>query len=133
MASPTLLIPPVTSVSPDWYFFGVRPKWAPTARDRRNRAGSSMAEVKVTATKAPTPGIVISRRQTPSWRTIPSWYMVASSDRVIPAAAERAMAARAGATTVEIESSHVAMISHPDEVTALIRDAVTATAEERVA
>src|SRR3954454_12676820 len=38
--SPTLLIPPVTSVSPDWYFLGVRPKWAPTARDRRNRAGS---------------------------------------------------------------------------------------------
>ncbi len=69
----------------------------------------------------------------PAWRAIPSWYLVASSDRVIPASAERAMAARAGATTVEIESSHVAMISHPDEVTALIRDAVTATSEERVA
>jgi len=38
------------------------------------------------------------------------------------------MAERAGATTVEIESSHVAMISHPDEVTSLVRDAVAATA-----
>ena len=64
----------------------------------------------------------------PAWRDIPSWYMVASSDRVIPPAAERIMAERAGATTVEIESSHVAMISHPDEVTSLVRDAVAATA-----
>lgn len=68
----------------------------------------------------------------PAWRSIPSWYLVASSDRVIPAAAERVMAERAGATTVEIESSHVAMISHPDEVASLIRDAVTATATARV-
>jgi pimeloyl-ACP methyl ester carboxylesterase len=65
---------------------------------------------------------------TPAWRGIPSWYMVASSDRVIPPGAERIMAERAGATTTEIESSHVAMISHADEVTTLIRDAVTATA-----
>ncbi len=64
----------------------------------------------------------------PAWRSIPSWYMVASSDRVIPPAAERIMAERAGATTVEIESSHVAMISHPDEVTALVREAIAATA-----
>lgn len=63
----------------------------------------------------------------PAWRSIPSWYLVASSDRVIPPAAERVMAERAGATTVEIESSHVAMISHPDEVASLIRDAVAAT------
>ncbi|GGI48487.1 pimeloyl-ACP methyl ester carboxylesterase [Agromyces flavus] len=69
----------------------------------------------------------------PAWRSIPSWYLVASSDRVIPPAAERAMAARAGATTVEIESSHVAMISHPDEVASLIRDAVTASEEAQVA
>src|SRR3954449_1231057 len=63
IASPTLLIPPVTSVSPDWYPFGVSPKWAPTSRERRNRAGSSTAEAKVTATSGPTPGrTLISRR-----------------------------------------------------------------------
>ena len=62
----------------------------------------------------------------PAWKTIPSWYLVASSDRTIPPAAERVMAERAGATTVEIESSHVAMISHPDEVTALIQQAIDA-------
>ncbi|MET0788484.1 MAG: alpha/beta hydrolase [Cellulomonas sp.] len=62
----------------------------------------------------------------PAWKTVPSWYLVASSDRIIPPAAERVMATRAGATTVEIESSHVAMISHPDEVTALIQQAIDA-------
>jgi len=60
----------------------------------------------------------------PAWKTLPSWYLVASSDRVIPPAAERIMASRAGATTVEVDSSHVAMISHPDEVTELILAAV---------
>jgi pimeloyl-ACP methyl ester carboxylesterase len=56
----------------------------------------------------------------PGWRTIPSWYLVASNDATIPPAAELAMAARAGAHTVEIASSHFAMISHPDEVVELI-------------
>ena len=59
----------------------------------------------------------------PAWKTIPSWYLVAKQDKIIPPEAERAMAARAGATTVEISSSHVPMISHPLAVLALIRDA----------
>ena len=62
----------------------------------------------------------------PAWKTLPSWYLVASQDRVIPPAAERAMAERAGSTTVEIDSSHVAMISHPDEVADLIQQAIAA-------
>jgi len=63
----------------------------------------------------------------PAWRTIPSWYLVANQDRAIPPAAERFMAARMGAHTVQIDSSHVAMISHPDVVTRLILDADRAT------
>jgi len=59
----------------------------------------------------------------PAWNTIPSWYMVASEDSTIPPATERFMAQRAGATTVEVQSSHVAMISHPRQVTNLILDA----------
>jgi pimeloyl-ACP methyl ester carboxylesterase len=59
----------------------------------------------------------------PAWKTIPSWYLVASQDHTIPPEAERVMAERAGATTVEIDSSHVAMMSHPDEVIDLILDA----------
>jgi pimeloyl-ACP methyl ester carboxylesterase len=62
----------------------------------------------------------------PAWRTIPSWYLVASDDHAIPPATERFMAKRAGATTVEISASHVAMVSHPGAVTDLILDAARA-------
>lgn len=59
----------------------------------------------------------------PAWAEIPSWYMVATQDRIIPPEAERAMAARAGARVVEVDSSHVVMMSHPRAVTKLIREA----------
>ena len=54
---------------------------------------------------------------TPAWKTLPTWFAVAQHDEVIPPDAERQFAQRMGATTVEVDSSHVAMISHPDEVT----------------
>lgn len=56
----------------------------------------------------------------PAWAEIPSWYLVAKQDRIIPPEAEAAMAERAGATTVAVDSSHVAMMSHPGIVTKLI-------------
>ncbi len=62
----------------------------------------------------------------PAWKTIPSWYMVATEDKAIPPATERFMAQRAGAVTVEVRSSHVAMLSHPLRVVDLILDAVHA-------
>jgi pimeloyl-ACP methyl ester carboxylesterase len=63
----------------------------------------------------------------PAWKTIPSWYLVAGQDQAIPPASERFMAQRMGAHTIEIASSHVAMISHPDVVTTMITDAWRAT------
>jgi pimeloyl-ACP methyl ester carboxylesterase len=59
----------------------------------------------------------------PAWKTIPSWFMVARQDHAIPPAAERFMARRAGSHTVEIDSSHVAPVSHPAAVADLIRSA----------
>jgi pimeloyl-ACP methyl ester carboxylesterase len=59
----------------------------------------------------------------PAWKTIPSWYMVARNDRTIPPALERFFAARMHAHTVEIASSHAAMVSHPEAVTDLILNA----------
>lgn len=56
----------------------------------------------------------------PAWRSKPSWYLVAENDRMIPPAAARAMAQRAGATVSSVASSHVLMISRPSETTALI-------------
>jgi pimeloyl-ACP methyl ester carboxylesterase len=63
---------------------------------------------------------------TPAWKTLPSWYMVATNDQAIPPDAERFFAQRMGATTVEIESSHVAMVSHANAVTKLIEKAAQA-------
>lgn len=57
----------------------------------------------------------------PAWATIPSWFIIAKNDNAIPAEAQRFMAERAGAVnTVEVRASHVAMISKPGAVTALI-------------
>jgi pimeloyl-ACP methyl ester carboxylesterase len=56
----------------------------------------------------------------PAWKSHPTWYLVATQDQAIPPDAERMFAQRMGATTVEVPSSHVAMVSHPDEVVRLI-------------
>jgi pimeloyl-ACP methyl ester carboxylesterase len=60
---------------------------------------------------------------TPAWKSHPTWYLVATEDQAIPPDAERMFAQRMGATTVEVPSSHVAMVSHPDEVVSLIQAA----------
>jgi pimeloyl-ACP methyl ester carboxylesterase len=62
----------------------------------------------------------------PAWKSLPSWFLVAANDEAIPPDAERQFAGRMGATTVEIPSGHVAMVSHPDEVTQLIETAAQA-------
>jgi pimeloyl-ACP methyl ester carboxylesterase len=59
----------------------------------------------------------------PAWKSLPSWYLVAQNDEAIPPDAERQFASRMGATTVEIPASHVAMVSHPEEVAQLIEKA----------
>jgi pimeloyl-ACP methyl ester carboxylesterase len=64
----------------------------------------------------------------PAWRRLPSWYLVAQSDEAIPPDAERHLAARMGATTVEVAASHVPMVSRPDEVAALVERAADAVA-----
>ena len=65
---------------------------------------------------------------TPAWKSLPSWYFVATDDEAIPPDAERQFAARMGATTVEVASGHVAMVSHPTEVTDLLKAAAEAVA-----
>jgi pimeloyl-ACP methyl ester carboxylesterase len=59
----------------------------------------------------------------PVWKSRPSWYMVAQGDQAIPPDAERLFAKRMGATTVEVATNHVAMVSHPDDVVKLIETA----------
>src|ERR1700722_14504359 len=60
----------------------------------------------------------------PAWKSLPSWYMVAVNDEAIPPDAERSFAKRMGATTIEVSSGHLAMVSHPDQVVTVIEAAV---------
>ena len=66
----------------------------------------------------------------PAWKALPSWYLVATNDEAIPPDAERLFVSRMGATTVEVPSSHVAMVSHPDEVAQLIKTAAETCAAQ---
>ncbi|MFI0977725.1 alpha/beta fold hydrolase [Streptomyces sp. NPDC021093] len=59
----------------------------------------------------------------PAWRVRPSWYLVATDDRMIPPAAQRAMSERTGSRVVEVAASHAVYLSQPTEVAALIRQA----------
>ncbi|WP_432519847.1 alpha/beta fold hydrolase [Kineococcus sp. SYSU DK006] len=59
----------------------------------------------------------------PAWKSIPSSYVVATRDGLIPVPAQFAMAERMKAKVTKVRSSHVVMMSHPDEVTAVICDA----------
>ena len=61
---------------------------------------------------------------TPAWKNLPSWCLVAEHDEVIPPDAERQFAQRMGATVVELASSHVVLVSHPEETADFIESAV---------
>jgi pimeloyl-ACP methyl ester carboxylesterase len=63
---------------------------------------------------------------TPAWKSLPSWYLVAKDDQAIPPEAEMQFAQRMGATTVEVASSHVAMVSHSEAVVELVEQAAEA-------
>jgi len=63
--------------------------------------------------------------KTPAWKSKPTWYLVATADRSINPDQERMMAKRANAKTIELNSSHVAYMSHPKETAKLIEEAAT--------
>ena len=65
----------------------------------------------------------------PAWRTKPSWYLVATDDKMIPPPAQRQMAQRAGAVVAETPGSHAVYVSQPGAVADLIRKAATAVAK----
>ncbi len=62
-----------------------------------------------------------------AWSTIPSWYVVSKNDQTLNPDLERFYANRMGAHTSEVDSSHVAFISHPKQVVFVIEEAATST------
>jgi pimeloyl-ACP methyl ester carboxylesterase len=65
----------------------------------------------------------------PAWRGKPSWYLIATDDRMIPPPAQRAMAERAGAATTEVPGSHAIYVSQPGAVASLITQAARSLRE----
>ena len=81
----------------------------------------------VWATQAvPVPDLFLQKVDGIAWKSKPSWYVVASEDHTVQPALHRAAAKRMGATTVELRSSHVPMLSQPQAVLEVIRNAASA-------
>jgi len=66
----------------------------------------------------------------PAWKTKPSWYLVATDDKMIPPAAQRFMSKRAGSTVIEVAGSHAIYVSQPNAVAMLIEKATKALIEK---
>ncbi len=69
----------------------------------------------------------------PAWKSKPSWYLLATEDRMIPPPAQRFMSERAGSTVVEMAGSHAIYVSQPNAVAALIKQAAQGAAAETAA
>ena len=67
--------------------------------------------------------LLADRTSQAAWRSKPSWYAVSTQDRTINPDLERFMARRMGAKTIEVEASHLSLISKPDAITDLIIEA----------
>ena len=82
---------------------------------------------------APVPDLFNQKVDGVAWRSKPSWYIVATEDRTIQPELERFVAKRMGATTVELRSSHVPMLSQPQAVLDVIRNAAQAVQKSKTA
>ena len=117
--------PPGASVPPilppqDGFLFLDREKFADSfAADVPAREAAFMADSQVPWGVEALNGVVSD----PAWRSKPSWYLVATDDRMIPPPAQRQMAERAGATTTEAPGSHAIYVSQPSAVASLITQA----------
>ncbi|MFC7111404.1 alpha/beta fold hydrolase [Nonomuraea rubra] len=63
----------------------------------------------------------------PAWRTIPSWNVIGTKDRIIPPGVQRSMAERAGSTVVEYDAGHVGLMTAPRTVAHVIEQAARAS------
>jgi pimeloyl-ACP methyl ester carboxylesterase len=109
------ILPPV-----DGYLFLDREKFrASFAADVSQAKAAFMADSQVPWNVAALSGSISE----PAWKAKPSWYLVATEDKMIPPPAQRQMAARAGAAIVEAAGSHAIYVSKPEVVAALIAEA----------
>jgi pimeloyl-ACP methyl ester carboxylesterase len=116
---PGAAVPPILPPQ-DGFLFLDKAKFAESfAADVEAQKAAFMADSQVPWGVAALEGAVSE----PAWRTRPSWYLVATDDRMIPPPAQRFMSERAGATVVETRGSHAIYVSKPDAVASIIKSA----------
>ena len=119
---------PVPPIMPpqDGYLFLDKAKFAASfAADVDPQAAAFMADSQVPWGVEALGGTISA----PAWKTKPSWYLVATDDKMIPPDAQRGMSKRAGSKVVEVKGSHSVYVSQPQAVASLIEKAAQAAAE----
>jgi pimeloyl-ACP methyl ester carboxylesterase len=112
-------VPPILPPQ-DGYLFLDRAKFAASfAADVKADEAAFMADSQVPWGLEALGGAVSQ----PAWRAKPSWYLVATDDKMIPPPAQRAMSKRAGSTVVEVRGSHAVYVSQPQAVASIIKKA----------
>ena len=112
-------VPPILPLQ-DGYLFLDRAKFpASFAADVEAEKAAFMADSQVPWGVEALSGTISE----PAWKAKPSWYLIATDDKMIPPDAQRAMSKRAGSTVVEVKGSHAIYVSQPKVVAALIEQA----------
>jgi pimeloyl-ACP methyl ester carboxylesterase len=112
-------VPPILPPQ-DGYLFLDKAKFAASfAADVSSEKAAFMADSQVPWGVAALSGAITE----PAWKKKPSWYLVATDDRMIPPPAQQFMSKRAGSTVVEVRGSHAVYVSKPEAVAALIDEA----------
>ena len=121
-------VPPILPPQ-DGYLFLDKPKFASSfAADVDAEKAAFMADSQVPWGLEALNGAVSEA----AWRTKPSWYLVATEDKMIPPPAQRFMSKRAGSTVVEVAGSHAIYVSQPNAVATLIKSAANDVAKKTV-
>jgi pimeloyl-ACP methyl ester carboxylesterase len=119
---PDAPVPPILPPQ-DGYLFLDRSKFAASfAADVETEKAAFMADSQVPWGVEALSGTISE----PAWRTKPSWYLIATEDKMIPPPAQRFMSERAGSTVVEAAGSHAIYVSQPNAVAAIIEKAAGA-------
>lgn len=128
VADPTTvftLIPPTLPPTPGTDLYLKTPTFL---ADFANGVPARDARILAATQRPATVGALSEPSGAPAWKSIPSWYLIGTQDRIIPPSAERAMAERAGSEISYFKAGHLGLISDPRAVTRVIERAANATA-----
>jgi pimeloyl-ACP methyl ester carboxylesterase len=89
----------------------------------------TQADIMAVVQKPINTSILAEKSDPPAWKQLPTWYQISENDRTIPPAVENMFAKQINATTISLASSHVSLVSHPNEIAQLILSATKGIAK----